>query len=166
MTTGAAAARAVLVGISGWHNCGKTVLVEALVRAMRLRGWRVAVIKHAAHGLALDDADSDTGRAWAAGADAVLAISDEELFLRERCGQGTLDEALARLGPGYDVVLVEGFKREPLPRVIIQMAGQKRLDESSAIAVVDCGESGLTPGDPRVAPVVDVVMAWVAGRME
>ncbi len=165
MTTGTEAARPVLLGISGWHNCGKTTLLEALVQAMKLRGWRVATIKHAAHDLALDEADSDTGRSWAAGADAVVAVGDSELLIRERRAQVTLYEALARLGPGYDVVLVEGFKREPLPRVVIQMAGQKRLDESRAIAVVDCGEHGLVPGDSRVARLVAELLGWARERL-
>jgi len=49
--------------------------------------------------------------------------------------------------------------------VVIQMAGQKRLDESRAIAVVDCGEHGLVPGDSRVARLVAELLRWVTERL-
>ena len=153
--------RPLVLGVSGWHNSGKTVLCEALVAALRARGWRVAAVKHAAHGLELDCPGTDSTRLWDAGADAVVLVGPDQMAVRERLEDGVLDDALARLGAGYDLVLVEGFKDTRLPRVVLQMQGWERLDELGAIAVVAVGEVGLTPGDDRLKALVECVVAWV-----
>jgi len=153
--------RTLVLGVSGWHNSGKTVLCEALVAALRGRGWRVAAVKHAAHGLELDRPGTDSTRLWEAGADAVVLVGPDQMAVRERLDGGDLDDALARVGAGYDLVLVEGFKDTWLPRVVLQMRGRKRLDESGAIAVVDVGEVGLRPGDDRLKELVECVVAWI-----
>ena len=153
--------RPLVLGVSGWHNSGKTVLCEALVAALGARGWRVAAVKHAAHGLELDRPGTDGTRLWEAGADAVVLVGPGQMAVRERLEDGVLDDALARLGAGYDLVLVEGFKGTRLPRVVLQLRERERLDESGAIAVVDVGEAGLTPGDDRLKALVECVVAWV-----
>lgn len=108
-----------LVSIVGWSGAGKTALVVALVRELNGRGYRVATIKHAAHGFDLDQRGKDSWRHYEAGSDAVLVASKDKLALIKRLsGDAPLEELLALLGDGYDVVLAEGYKELPaLPQV-------------------------------------------------
>ena len=44
-----------IVSIVGKSNSGKTTLIEKLIRELKLRGYRVATVKHTPHGMNLDD---------------------------------------------------------------------------------------------------------------
>ena len=105
-----------ILGIAGWSGCGKTTLLEQLLPRLAARGLTVAVIKHDAHGLAADHPGKDTDRIYRAGATCVGAFDAEQAFLRLR---GASDPpALARMaGAQADLVLVEGLKHAPLPKV-------------------------------------------------
>ncbi|MGC9359570.1 MAG: molybdopterin-guanine dinucleotide biosynthesis protein B [Anaerolineae bacterium] len=150
-----------VLGISGWHNSGKTALVEALVAALRAEGLRVCTVKHAVRGFDVDEPGSDSWRMWEAGADAVVVVGPDQLLIRERRTQPSLSDTLARLEGRYDVVLVEGFKRERLPRVVIQVAGTEPLPEADAMYVVHVGEQGLQRESDAFASAVEAGVAWV-----
>jgi len=156
--------RPAVLGVSGWHNSGKTVLVEALVAALRAKGLRVCTIKHAARGFQIDEPGSDSARMWEAGAEAVAVVGPDELLIRQRVPKPTLDDALARLKGNCDVILVEGFKRARLPRVVIQVAGSEPLPEAQAIRVLKVEEQGLLPESPAVEEAVGAVMTWLRER--
>ena len=51
-----------VVGFAGFSGSGKTTLVEQLIPALRLRGLRVSVVKHAHHSFDIDTAGKDTFR--------------------------------------------------------------------------------------------------------
>ena len=106
-------------GIAGWSGSGKTTLLEKLIPQFTARGLKVAVIKHAHHGFDIDRPGKDSYRHREAGASEVLlSCSDRWALMHERRDQSdvTLDELLARLAP-CDLVLVEGFKQEPIPKL-------------------------------------------------
>jgi molybdopterin-guanine dinucleotide biosynthesis protein B len=106
-------------GIAGWSGSGKTTLLERLIPQFTARGLKVAVIKHAHHGFDIDRPGKDSYRHRAAGASEVLlSCNDRWALMHERRDQSdvTLDELLARLAP-CDLVLVEGFKQEPIPKL-------------------------------------------------
>jgi len=152
-----------VLGISGWHNSGKTALVEALVTALRAEGLSVCTIKHAARGLDVDEPGSDSWRMWEAGAHAVVVAGPDQLLVRERRTEPSLSDALGCLEGGCDVVLVEGFKRERLPRVVIQVAGTEPLPEGGAVCVVHTGKEGLRRESGALPGAVGAVMAWLRG---
>lgn len=107
--------------VVGFKDSGKTSLAEKLVGILVKRGYRVAAVKHAHGGLTLQ---GDSARLLAAGAEHVLAISDnvsETIESREV----SLWEALTRLR-SYDFVVVEGFKeRFPGVRVAVVRNGEE-----------------------------------------
>ena len=107
-----------LFAIVGWHNAGKTTVVEGLVQEFRRRGARVAVVKHSREGFDLDHPGTDTWRFAQAGSDAVVIASKSALAWIERTVQEvSLEDIIARLDPGIDVVIAEGFKREACPKI-------------------------------------------------
>ena len=106
-------------GVVGWKNSGKTGLMERLVVEITGRGLTVSTIKHAHHKVDVDQPGTDSYRHRLAGAgEVILASAGRVAIMQELRGaeEPGLDALLARLLP-VDVVLVEGFKREPHPKI-------------------------------------------------
>ncbi len=103
------------LAVCGWSGSGKTTLLEAVVPELVRGGLAVAVVKHDAHGLDVDRPGKDSDRLFRAGAD-VLVHSPDEAFARRR-GPTDLAAALRELAAEHDLVLVEGHKATPLPKV-------------------------------------------------
>lgn len=106
-------------GITGWKNTGKTTLTERLVADLTGRGLRVSTVKHAHHSADIDHPGRDSHRHRLAGAGQVIVASPRRWALmtelRDRPEPG-LDALLARLDP-CDLVLVEGYKSAPHPKI-------------------------------------------------
>jgi len=108
-----------IFGIAGWSGSGKTTLLERLIPRFTARGLTVSVIKHAHHGFDIDRPGKDSYRHREAGASEVLLACGERWALMHelRAGQEpALADLLARLAP-CDLVLIEGFKQEPVPKL-------------------------------------------------
>ena len=106
-------------GVTGWKNAGKTGLMERLVAEITGRGFTVSTVKHAHHGVDLDQPGTDSHRHRVAGASEVLLASGQRVALMQElrgAPEPPLGELLARLSP-VDLVLVEGFKREGHPKI-------------------------------------------------
>lgn len=108
-------------GIAGWKNSGKTSLVAGLVQEITSRGLAVSTIKHAHHAFDLDQPGSDSFKHREAGArETVLVSSNRWAIQHELNGsrEPTFTEMLENLSP-CDLVLAEGYKREPIPKIEI-----------------------------------------------
>lgn len=106
-------------GVVGWKNNGKTTLVERLVTHLTDAGYRISTVKHAHHEVDLDQPGKDTWRHREAGAhEVVLATARRWAVIHELRGapEPSLDALLARMTP-VDLVIVEGFKRFPHPKL-------------------------------------------------
>lgn len=106
-------------GFAASSGVGKTTLMERLIPLLVARGMRVSVIKHAHHGFDIDQPGKDSYRHRAAGATEVLVSSGVRWALMHELRDATepsLTDLMARLSP-CDIVLIEGFKREPVPRI-------------------------------------------------
>ncbi len=108
-----------IISIIGRKNTGKTTLVVALAAEFSRRGKRVMTIKHASHAADLDHPGTDTYRHFHEGkADRVLLATPEVRAVIERSPDETDPIALTRRYlADADLVIVEGFKLEPLPKV-------------------------------------------------
>ena len=101
-------------GVIGWKNSGKTTLMERLVAEITARGFSVSTIKHAHHGVDVDQPGRDTYRHRVAGAQEVILSSPVRVAVMSElrgAPEPGLEDLLGRLSP-VDLVLVEGFKRE------------------------------------------------------
>ena len=106
-----------VVVFTGWSGSGKTTFLEKLLPQLTARGLRVNLVKHDAHGFQMDKPGKDTWRFARAGA-AATAISGPNgwaVLSPDRIG---LEELIARLPPA-DLILVEGHKHSPYPKVEI-----------------------------------------------
>jgi len=108
-----------IIGISGWKNSGKTGLAVRLVSELTARGYKVSTIKHAHHDFDIDKVGADSFRHREAGAHEVTIVSGTRYaIMHELRGapEPSFEEILSRLAP-CDLVLIEGYKREPIPKI-------------------------------------------------
>ncbi|WP_282182318.1 bifunctional molybdopterin-guanine dinucleotide biosynthesis adaptor protein MobB/molybdopterin molybdotransferase MoeA [Aliiroseovarius marinus] len=168
-----------IFGVTGWKNSGKTGLMERLIAHFTAQGLRVSTLKHTHHGVDLEKPGTDTHRHRVAGAqEVVLASSARITTLHEL--RDTPEPRLAQLIAGLtpcDLVLVEGFKGAPHPKIeahrvetgedllapendtIRAVASNEALpdldlpvfdlDDTAAIAAFIADATGLAPRKPK-----------------
>jgi molybdopterin-guanine dinucleotide biosynthesis protein MobB len=115
-------------GVTGWKNAGKTHLMERLVSDISARGLGVSTIKHAHHSTDVDQPGRDSYRHRAAGArEVILASGARWALMHELRGapEPGLEALLLHLAP-VDLVLVEGYKYGPHPKIEVCRAGLGR----------------------------------------
>jgi len=142
-------------GFAGYSGSGKTTLLERLIPYFAGRGLKVALIKHAHHDFDIDQPGKDSYRHRQAGASEVLITSSQRWALMHElrgAQEPGLQAHLARLSP-CDLVLVEGFKREPIPKLEIHRAAN--------------GKPLLFPEDPHIVAIAtDVPLATTLPRFD
>ena len=104
-----------VMGFAACSGTGKTTLLEKLIPLLRERGLRVAIIKHSSHEVEADREGSDTRRFSEAGADVTVLSARNVTAVTER-RERSLDECLALI-TDVELILVEGFKSEHIPRI-------------------------------------------------
>jgi molybdopterin-guanine dinucleotide biosynthesis adapter protein len=110
------------MAIVGKKKSGKTTTVVRLVAELVGRGHRVMTIKHGHH-FELDREGTDSYRHRVeGGADRVVAVGPAQFAVMGSWPGGrevSATELAARYLSDADIVVVEGFKTEPIPRVEI-----------------------------------------------
>ncbi len=150
-----------IVGFAGFSGSGKTTLVESLIGALKIRGLRVSVIKHAHHAFDIDHPGKDTFRHREAGAFEVVVASSKRVALMrefEREAELNVHHLIAELYEGVDWVLVEGFKQSDLLKIEVYRpsAGKPALYlEDDFIAAIATDAPQLLEGK-TLRPVLDV----------
>lgn len=126
------------IAIAGPSGSGKTQLICRLLEWFAAQGLKVAVMKHT-HKLDLGDEGKDTWRYRQAGA-RLVALAAPGLMQLTRClaDEPPLGAVLAGLAPEVDLILVEGYKYGPLPKVALVQpeSGQGLPDYPQIIALV------------------------------
>ncbi len=113
-----------VIGLAGWSGSGKTTLLASLIPLLTGDGLRISTIKHAHHAFDVDTPGKDSWTHRQAGASEVLVVSDTRWALMHElrgAPEPSLAELLGKLS-ACDLVIVEGFKREPIPKVEIWRA--------------------------------------------
>jgi molybdopterin-guanine dinucleotide biosynthesis protein B len=150
-----------VVGFAGNSGSGKTTLVEKLIPALKMRGLRVSVVKHAHHKFDIDHPGKDTFRHREAGAFEVVVASGKRLALMrefEQPAQLSVHQLLAELWDGVDWVLVEGFKSSNLLKVEVWRADSNqpaRYAEDDFVVAIATDSPDRLP-DETLRPVLDL----------
>lgn len=100
---------------AAYSGTGKTTVIEKIVRELKARGMRLAVIKHDGHHFEIDHEGKDSWRFAHAGADITIISSQEKTAYIEQRSL-TLQE-LIDMVHDVDLILVEGYKNETLPQI-------------------------------------------------
>ena len=162
-----------VLGFAAWSGTGKTTLLERLIPLLRAEGLRIALVKHAHHRFDIDVPGKDSHRLRQAGAGQVLVCSARRRALmveHEAEREPVLAEELRVLDPALaDLVLVEGFRHEALPKIELHRPelGKPLLfpDDPHVIAVATPGAAGIDTALPLLdldAPhtLRDFIMPW------
>ncbi|MEZ5662027.1 MAG: molybdopterin-guanine dinucleotide biosynthesis protein B [Burkholderiaceae bacterium] len=150
-----------VVGFAGFSGAGKTTLVEGVIAALRQRGLRVSVVKHAHHEFDIDHPGKDTWRHREAGAYEVVAASAGRMALVRTFEQPqalTAHDLIRALHPGVDWVLVEGFKDSNLLKIEVWRPSTERParypDDPFIVAIATDAADRLP--EPTLRPALDL----------
>ncbi|MBX6426392.1 MAG: molybdopterin-guanine dinucleotide biosynthesis protein B [Variibacter sp.] len=130
-----------VIGLAGWSGAGKTTLLARLLPRLVGRGLTVSTVKHAHHGFDVDQPGKDSHTHRLAGATEVLVSSARRWALVHElrgADEPRLGALLAKLAP-VDLVLVEGFKHGPHPKLEVYRAS--------------VGKPLLHPDDPHIVAI-------------
>lgn len=130
-----------IFGFAGYSGSGKTTLIEKLIPLFVQRGLKVSLIKHAHHTFDVDQPGKDSFRHRHAGCTEVLVTSSRRWALMHElrgAPEPTLKDQIERLSP-CDLLLVEGFKHEPIPKLEVYRA--------------EVGEAMIHPHDKNIVAV-------------
>lgn len=114
-----------VVSIVGKSESGKTTLIERLVPALKSRGFRIGVVKHAHHGFDMDREGKDSYRHRKAGADTVMVASPGQIAMIKDVSGERLDDLLPFF-EDMDLLITEGFKGDRAPKIEIFRAERHR----------------------------------------
>ena len=161
-----------IIGLAGWSGAGKTTLLARLIPDIIARGLTVSTVKHAHHAFEVDQPGKDSHTHRLAGATEVLVASERRFALIHELRQETeprLPDLLAKLAP-VDLVIVEGYKREPHPKLEVfrDAVGKPLLHPDDPHIVAIASDVALPHAKvPRVrlddtAAIIDLLLAHAA----
>lgn len=158
-----------IFGIAGWSGSGKTTLLVRLLPEFVRLGIEVATVKHTHHNPALGDAEC---RALAAAGVTEMVMASPRRFalLHELAGRDEpgMDEVVSQVG-GVDLVLVEGFKFAPHPKLEVwdPTLGKPMLAPGapSVVAIASDDPAAASHGRPRfrrddTAAIARFILDW------
>jgi molybdopterin-guanine dinucleotide biosynthesis protein B len=163
-----------VLGFVAASGTGKTTLLSRLIPQLQARGLRCAVVKHSHHDFEIDQPGKDSHRLREAGAAQVLLASPHRTFWVEE-GDGVseprLTDLLGHLNPEtVDLVLVEGFRQERLPKIEVHRValGSRLLclEDPDVVALASDVATDAAITVPRLAlneihEIADFVVAWM-----
>jgi molybdopterin-guanine dinucleotide biosynthesis protein B len=149
-----------VIGLAGWSGSGKTTLVTKVIPVLAGRGLRVATVKHAHHDFDTDQPGKDSWLHRRAGASEVAIVSDRRWAIIHELRQEAepeLMEVLAKLSP-VDLVIVEGFKRHPHPKLEVYRAevGKPLLHPDDDCIVAVATDKALPQAEVPVVMLDDI----------
>ena len=136
------------VGFTGPSNSGKTTLIVKVARKLiHKEGLEVAIIKHDPKDKARFDVEGkDSYKFYDTGAEVIVTSPTRTTYFSNRHKE--LDE-MVRLFHNFDILLVEGLKHLPLPKIGIfrNQLDSEYFDYMKAIAVDETINKELIPSD-------------------
>lgn len=109
-----------LLAIVGYSGTGKTTLLTQLIPLLTAKQLNIAVIKHSHHNVDLDIPGKDSYQLRKAGALQTMIACDDRWALMTETPNKTCD--LYQLAQHFtlpDLILVEGFKQEPIQKIAL-----------------------------------------------
>jgi molybdopterin-guanine dinucleotide biosynthesis adapter protein len=147
-----------IVSFIGHHDAGKTRLMGRLIRVFSDRGIRIGAVKHAPHLEIPGAPGTDSHELQSAGATRTLLLSRNTAVLTWPYGSlADVVEDVERLFSGCDMILVEGLKRGPFPKIeVFRRTGHAPQEplagEIDVIAVVTDAAIAVPDGTASFSP--------------
>lgn len=158
-----------VLGIIGYSGAGKTTLLEILVAELSRRGVRVGILKHDAHRFDIDRPGKDSWRLREAGATSTLLSSDQMLALQRRIPGHLPLEKLLNYFQDEDLILVEGHKSGPQPKIEIwrpEHAPEPLFPHQANVIALACPGAQCPPAETAGLQVLDLnsphaILHWI-----
>jgi molybdopterin-guanine dinucleotide biosynthesis protein B len=159
-----------VLGFAASSGTGKTTLLKRLIPLLRGRGLRIGLVKHAHHDVQPDTPGKDSYELRKAGASQVLLASNRRWALfteREQARDPVLADMLPHMGlDALDLVLVEGFKHEPIPKIELFRAelGRAPLYPQDCHVIAVAARGGLPVATTLPVLALDdpaAIAAWI-----
>ena len=158
-----------IFGLAGWSGSGKTTLVARLLPELIGRGLTVSTLKHAHHSFDVDQPGKDSWLHRQAGAHEVMVSSANRwALMHEHRGapEATLEELVQQMSP-VDLLLVEGFKTHPHPKLEVHRTSLGKtllcLEDPFIVAVASDGKLAGLPVPlialDDIAAIADLMVA-------
>lgn len=129
-----------MVSIVGRAKTGKTTVVVKLISILKKRGIRTATIKHHPHDFDIDIEGKDTYRHKEAGALLTIIASPRKIaMVRDVEEEMTVGQIVERYVDDVDLIIIEGYKREDLPKIEVYSARKEppaTLGDPNLLAVM------------------------------
>ena len=124
----------ILVSIVGKQNAGKTTLIRELIPKLKERGYRVGTLKYNIREFEIDHEGKDTYKYYHSGADTVALSSQEEVAVVKKVKSSPqINEIIKNFFNDMNIVLVEGYREEGLPKI--------RIIDSPEVEIVEKGSN-------------------------
>ena len=150
------------VAFTGPSNSGKTTLIEKIAKRL-ISSYKIAIIKNDPGDKAqFDKEGKDSFKFFSTGAEVVVTSPTRTTYFSHR--QKSLDEIVDMIND-FDILLVEGLKYLPLPRIAVFRGD---VDESyfmyvKAVAVDDSVDKNKIPSNIEILDLnnTDEIIEWV-----
>ena len=154
---------------TGASNSGKTTLICKISKALKKRGFKVAIIKHDPKDKAVFDTalnefgePKDSAKFFESGAD-VAVLSPKRTSIFKRADNTGLSDILG-LFSQFDYLLIEGFKNLPLPRISVLRDEINDEYNDEYLGISDAFVTNLD--DERLSPRfglddIENIIAWI-----
>ncbi|TKI04268.1 molybdopterin-guanine dinucleotide biosynthesis protein MobB [Martelella alba] len=112
-----------LLAVAAYSGTGKTTLLKKIIPMLNKANIRVGIIKHTHHKMDVDTPGKDSYELRKAGARQTMVASEARWALmteNRNEAMPSLSWLAAQMNPSLlDLVLVEGFKGEPVPKIAL-----------------------------------------------
>ncbi|EDM23058.1 molybdopterin-guanine dinucleotide biosynthesis protein B [Caminibacter mediatlanticus TB-2] len=150
------------IAFTGPSNSGKTTLIEKIAKRL-ISSYKLAILKNDPSDKAKFDIEGkDSYKFFQTGAEVVVTSPTRTTYFSHR--QKSLDEIIEMIND-FDLLLVEGLKYLPLPRIGV-FRGE--IDESyfryiKAVAIDDSVDRSKIPSNIEILDLnnIDEIIDWV-----
>ncbi|KNF08759.1 molybdopterin-guanine dinucleotide biosynthesis adapter protein MobB [Gottschalkia purinilytica] len=108
-----------VISIVGFSNSGKTTLIVKILKEIKLRGYRVAIIKHHHGDFDIDEKGKDSWHHSQAGADTVIVSSPNKFAMVSNLEEEKELDDLIKLIGDVDLIITEGYKKLNKPKIAV-----------------------------------------------
>ena len=153
----------IAVAFTGPSNSGKTTLIVKVSQYLKEQGFKVAIIKHDPKDKAIFDKEGkDSYKFTQTGANVAVISSKRTTIFNQEMSE--IEEVIEMLG-SFDILLVEGLKTLPLPRICIQRdrLNYDYFEVSDTIATDGSVEIEKIPKSMKILDLnnIEQIVSWI-----